>query len=59
MVFGLLQEGNINNFRRDSLVYLWEIADLSRPKNKITFPDPLIQIAYNPCILTVKLSKHS
>jgi hypothetical protein len=55
MVFGLLQEGNINNFRRDSLVYLWELADLSRPKNKITFPDPLIQIAYNPCILTVKI----
>lgn len=38
---------------KDNVVYLWDINIVTRPINKITFQDSLLQINYNPCILNV------
>jgi len=40
-------------YRKDNVVYLWDIKNLAKPTNKISFTDPIIQVSYNPCILTV------
>jgi hypothetical protein len=65
MDYGLLQEGKIlfiNKlkiifYRKDNVIYLWDTANLAKPVNKISFTDPLIQIAYNPCLFIVNLFK--
>ena len=36
---------------KDNLVYFWEITKPNKPINKITFPDPLIKMGYNPCLM--------
>ena len=38
---------------KDNLIYLWDTANLSKPMNKISFADPLVQLAYNPCLFIV------
>jgi len=43
-------------FRKDKLVYLWDMNQLNKPVNKITFIDPLISLSYNPCVFTVRLN---
>ena len=40
---------------KDNLVFFWDVSDISRPINKITFKDPLIRMEYNPCLINLKV----
>ena len=43
---------------KDNIVFFWDISDISRPINKITFKDPLIRMGYNPCLMIlISMSK--
>ena len=36
---------------KDNIVFFWDISKPSKPINKITFPDPLIRMGFNPCLM--------
>jgi WD40 repeat protein len=38
---------------KDSIVYLWSLNSLAKPISKIVLNDPIIQVNYNPCVMTV------
>ncbi len=36
---------------KDNIVYFWDVSNLARPINKITFQDPILRMGYNPCLM--------
>ena len=42
---------NFASGAKDNLVYFWDISKPNKPINKITFPDPLIRMGFNPCLM--------
>ena len=36
---------------KDNIVFFWDISKPAKPINKITFPDPLIRMGFNPCLM--------
>ena len=41
---------NFASGAKDNIVYFWDISK-PKPINKITFPDPLIRMGFNPCLM--------
>ena len=41
---------NFASGAKDNIVYFWDITK-PKPINKITFPDPLIRMGFNPCLM--------
>ena len=42
---------NFASGAKDNLVYFWDVSKPNKPINKITFPDPLIRMGFNPCLM--------